>query len=97
MEILCDECRNPVDQYALSGVRGMFCSETCVALAVDRGYPKHIDAALEELDNCFQEAPVDFQSIGRDCRWAERQEMEWDKRWKAALTAVSTYIKGTKE
>ena len=58
---------------------------------------KEMAGALDILDTCLEEAPIDFLGTGDDLDQAIREKKAWRKKWKDAYkSALSKYQEGGK-
>ncbi len=48
-----------------------------------------IRVALNELDKCLVEAPVDFLGTGNNGKYAKREEKNWRNKWTNALSILN--------
>lgn len=92
----CPECGRPLPNGVVCNIHGTFCSRPCIDAATERGYPKRIAEALDQLETCFLEAPVDFVGTGTNDRYTAKAEREWEQTWKKALADLKSFIKGDK-
>ncbi len=47
--------------------------------------------AIEDIDTCLMDAPVDFLGTGSDSKAAENNENEWYKKWQSAIKVLREY------
>ena len=49
-----------------------------------------IEQAIDDIDTCLEEAPVDFVGTGSNWRASEREEKEWTAKWKTAIKVLQS-------
>lgn len=52
-----------------------------------------IEKAIDDIETCLVEAPIDFLGTGSNWKVADREEREWRKKWKDALVGLKNSIK----